>query len=72
MQPMHRVEVCGILFRAGEMSNDVHSPTGKTSRYGSTVKKRERFAMHGKRVYVVSGRAPKEKFSRKYGKPAGD
>jgi hypothetical protein len=41
MQPIVRVEMCGILFRAGEMSNDVHSATGKTSQYGSTVKKRE-------------------------------
>ena len=42
MQPMQCVEVCGILFSAGEMSNDVHSPTGKTSRYGSTVKREQK------------------------------
>ena len=72
MQPMHRVEVCGILFGAGEMSNDVHSATGKTSRYGSTVKKREQsFAMHGKRVYVVSGRAPKEEILTKIRQACG-
>jgi len=29
MQPMHRVEVCGILFTADEMSNGVHFDNSK-------------------------------------------
>lgn len=68
-----RVEVCGILFRAGEMSTllsrEFDQPGGMVLR---SRKQEQSFAMDGKRVYVDYWTGPKREISQKHGRPAGD
>ena len=67
-----RVEVCGILFRAGEMSTllsrEFDQPGGMVLR---SRKQEQSFAMDGKRCTLLLDRPQNGNF-KKYGRPAGD